>query len=97
MESVGAGDEDGIYFGRSAKGLGRSEGADAVLFRVAGGFRGVPAMEADEGGLLAVAEGRHEAKRGVVAKAEDGKADGLHESPVPRMRCKSAACDHVKA
>ena len=64
---------------------------------VAGGFVGVSAMEADEGGVLAVAEGRDEAEGGVVAEAEDGEADGLHESPVMRRRYDRAACDHVKA
>src|ERR1700744_5756206 len=52
-------------------------------------------MEADEGGVLAVAERRDEAEDGVIAEAEDGEADGLHEGPVGAVLV-YGACDHGK-
>ncbi len=78
MERVRAGNEDRVDLGRGAERFGGFERAEVVRCGVADGFGGVSAMEADERGVLAVAEGRDEAEGGVIAEAEDGEADGLH-------------------
>ena len=96
VERVGASDEDGVDLGRGAKLFGGRKGAEVVGSSVSGGLGRVSAMEADQRGVLAVAEGRHEAEGGVVAESEDVEANGLHDVLHDAVGVGAPRATHVK-